>query len=410
MKSSLNEALRRQFRPEFLNRIDEVIVFHALTEAELEAIVGLLLADLARRLAGQDLVLELTPAARALIAREGHDPAFGARPLKRTIQRLVENPLARALLQGRFKPGDRIVADADVTSGTIVFTSGEATRGRRGCRASRRAVRLEGVERPRGRGRNGRGTPAIFDVPGHRRAEDAERHARREPAQLMRFEEAAARLRPAARSRCRASCRRAAAAGARRADARLHRRAAADRAAPRGRARRPAGGRARPRGAGVRTARRVVILTERATIRGHAQRRSVVPRRQGRARGSDPRGNGASRGRRGGGPGSCRSGGRAPRPARPAPDPGQPLLDHAGGGDRPPFAPALRGSAAEVARIIWAPLDAFLPGAPVEIVERQVRDWPLRYGGYRIDGLHVWGATARILGQLGALVAELGER
>ena len=70
--------------------------------------------------------------------------------------------------------------------------------------------------------------------------------------------------------------------------------------------------------------------------------------------------------------------------------------------------PVLLGSAAEVARIILAPLDAFLPEAPVEIVERHVRDWPLRYGGYRIDGLHVWGATARILGQLGAVVAELG--
>jgi len=69
--------------------------------------------------------------------------------------------------------------------------------------------------------------------------------------------------------------------------------------------------------------------------------------------------------------------------------------------------PVLLGSAAEVARIILAPLDAFLPEAPVEIVQRQVRDCPLRYGGYRIDGLHVWGATARILGQLGAVVAEL---
>ena len=72
--------------------------------------------------------------------------------------------------------------------------------------------------------------------------------------------------------------------------------------------------------------------------------------------------------------------------------------------------PALLGSAAEVARILWAPLEAFLPEAPLEMVERQVRDWPLRYGGYRIEDLHVWGATARILGQLGALVAELGER
>ena len=70
--------------------------------------------------------------------------------------------------------------------------------------------------------------------------------------------------------------------------------------------------------------------------------------------------------------------------------------------------PVLRRSESEVARIIEAPLAAFLPGAPIEIVEQMVRDWPLRYGGYRLDGLHVWGATARILGQLGAVVAELG--
>ena len=68
----------------------------------------------------------------------------------------------------------------------------------------------------------------------------------------------------------------------------------------------------------------------------------------------------------------------------------------------------LQGSPTEVARILEAPLAAFLPGAPIEIVERTVRDWPLRYGGYRIEGLHVWGATARILGQLGAVVAALG--
>jgi hypothetical protein len=89
--------------------------------------VELLLAELARRLEAQDLVLELTPAARALIVREGTDPAFGARPLKRTIQRLVENPLARALVSGEFKPGDRITADADLGSGTIVFSSEGAT-------------------------------------------------------------------------------------------------------------------------------------------------------------------------------------------------------------------------------------------------------------------------------------------
>jgi ATP-dependent Clp protease ATP-binding subunit ClpA len=104
-----------------------VIVFHTLSEAELAAIVDLLLADLQKRLAAQDLTLELTPGARALIAREGHDPAFGARPLRRTIQRLVENPFARALLQGQFQPGDTVVADADPVSGTLVFTTARST-------------------------------------------------------------------------------------------------------------------------------------------------------------------------------------------------------------------------------------------------------------------------------------------
>jgi 8-oxo-dGTP pyrophosphatase MutT (NUDIX family) len=71
--------------------------------------------------------------------------------------------------------------------------------------------------------------------------------------------------------------------------------------------------------------------------------------------------------------------------------------------------PMLVASADEVARIVEAPVDAFLAGAPIEIVERTVRDWPLRYGGYRIDSLHVWGATARILGQLGAIIGSAGE-
>jgi len=123
MKAQVTESLRLQFRPEFLNRVDEIIVFHALTDADLSAIVDLLLADLSRRLASQELTLELTPAARSLIAREGHDPAFGARPLKRTIQRLVENPFARALLEGRFAPGDAVVGDADMIGGTLVFTT-----------------------------------------------------------------------------------------------------------------------------------------------------------------------------------------------------------------------------------------------------------------------------------------------
>jgi ATP-dependent Clp protease ATP-binding subunit ClpB len=123
MKRQVTDALRMQFRPEFLNRVDEVIVFHALTEADLAAIVELLVADLQRRLATQDLILELTPAARALIAREGTDPTYGARPLKRTIQRLVENPLARALIEGSFKPGQTVHVDADPVGTTLVFSA-----------------------------------------------------------------------------------------------------------------------------------------------------------------------------------------------------------------------------------------------------------------------------------------------
>ena len=142
MKRQVTEALRAQFRPEFLNRVDEIIVFHALTEEHLGQIVDLLLAGLERRLGEQDLELELTPGARALIVREGTDPAYGARPLKRTIQRLVENPLARALLRGEFKPGDRVMVDADAVSGTLVFSTEGST-----------------VVAEAGRRRDARGTP-----------------------------------------------------------------------------------------------------------------------------------------------------------------------------------------------------------------------------------------------------------
>ena len=86
--------------------------------------MDLLLADLSRRLADSDLELDVTPAARELIATEGSDPAYGARPLQRAIQRLVENPLARALLEGRFKPGTKIKVDADPVSGTLIFSDG----------------------------------------------------------------------------------------------------------------------------------------------------------------------------------------------------------------------------------------------------------------------------------------------
>jgi ATP-dependent Clp protease ATP-binding subunit ClpB len=127
MKLSVMEQLRGQFRPEFLNRIDEIIVFHALTDEHLTKIVDFLLDNVQKRLDEQELVLELTPAAKTLIVREGTDPAYGARPLKRTIQRLVENPLARGLLRGEFRPGDHIVGDADPVSGTLVFSTEHST-------------------------------------------------------------------------------------------------------------------------------------------------------------------------------------------------------------------------------------------------------------------------------------------
>jgi ATP-dependent Clp protease ATP-binding subunit ClpB len=124
MKKQVTDNLRTVFRPEFLNRVDEIIVFHGLTNEDLAQIVDLLLADLSRRLSDSDLELDVTPAARQLIATDGSDPAYGARPLRRAIQRLVENPLARALLEGRFKPGTKIKVDADPVSGTLLFSDG----------------------------------------------------------------------------------------------------------------------------------------------------------------------------------------------------------------------------------------------------------------------------------------------
>ncbi|MEX1294675.1 MAG: ATP-dependent chaperone ClpB [Candidatus Limnocylindrales bacterium] len=121
----VTDALRATFRPEFLNRIDEVITFHSLDDSALDAIVELLVADLAERLADNDLQLQLTPAAKALIRRDGADPLYGARPLKRSVQRLLENPLAKALLEGHFKPGSTINADAGAVGGTIVLTGSE---------------------------------------------------------------------------------------------------------------------------------------------------------------------------------------------------------------------------------------------------------------------------------------------
>ncbi|MGC8874868.1 MAG: AAA family ATPase, partial [Chloroflexia bacterium] len=113
MRRRVEEALKATFRPEFLNRIDEVIIFHSLSMEELLQIVDLQMRDVAKRLAEQGLHVELTQAAKELLVQEGYNPVYGARPLRRTIQRLVETPLSRSLLKGEFRPGDTIVVDAE---------------------------------------------------------------------------------------------------------------------------------------------------------------------------------------------------------------------------------------------------------------------------------------------------------
>ena len=119
VETRLMGALRQTFRPEFLNRVDETIVFHGLGRAELEQIVELLLAHVRRLVEGQGMRLEVSEEARKFVADAGYDPQWGARPLKRAIQRLIENPLSRELLGGRFVEGDTI--KAEVQDGALVF-------------------------------------------------------------------------------------------------------------------------------------------------------------------------------------------------------------------------------------------------------------------------------------------------
>jgi len=117
----VSEALRSHFRPEFLNRVDETIIFDRLTEEDLSAIVDIQLARVIERLQKRGLTLELSPAARKLLAAEGFDPAYGARPLKRVIQKRVLDPLSLELLEGKFLEGDTVTAD--VENEVVVFRS-----------------------------------------------------------------------------------------------------------------------------------------------------------------------------------------------------------------------------------------------------------------------------------------------
>ena len=112
MERLVRTELRAHFRPEFLNRVDDTIIFHSLDEQQLSHIVEIQLQRLEQRLAQQQLTIQLDRSARQLVAKEGYDPQFGARPLKRAIQDLVLDPLATKLLTGDFKPGDRIQVTA----------------------------------------------------------------------------------------------------------------------------------------------------------------------------------------------------------------------------------------------------------------------------------------------------------
>ncbi len=115
MRSKVMEVLRYHFKPEFLNRLDDLIIFHALDRDQIKQIVDIQIQRLNKRLAERKLMLELDGSARQMLANEGFDPAFGARPLKRAIQRLVENPFAMEILSGKFQPGDvvKVTADGD---------------------------------------------------------------------------------------------------------------------------------------------------------------------------------------------------------------------------------------------------------------------------------------------------------
>jgi ATP-dependent Clp protease ATP-binding subunit ClpB len=121
------EALRASFRPEFINRIDEIVIFNPLGKEQLERIVVLLLKSVENLLSERKITLELTPAANALLLSEGYDPAYGARPLRRTIQRMIQDPLAMQILKGAILPGDHVRVDRDGKKDVMKFERVPAT-------------------------------------------------------------------------------------------------------------------------------------------------------------------------------------------------------------------------------------------------------------------------------------------
>jgi ATP-dependent Clp protease ATP-binding subunit ClpB len=119
--------MRHHFRPEFLNRIDDIVVFHPLQREQIRSIVDVQLTRLASRLVEKRIQLELSDAARDILGERGYDPTYGARPLRRAIQRLVLDPLAMEIIEGRVREGDRVQADANPAGDDLVFTVLEHT-------------------------------------------------------------------------------------------------------------------------------------------------------------------------------------------------------------------------------------------------------------------------------------------
>jgi ATP-dependent Clp protease ATP-binding subunit ClpB len=124
MKTAVLDEMRKHFRPEFLNRVDEIIVFHALSEEHLKQIVDIQLSRLRRRLEERHIRLELSEGARRHLVAVGYDPAYGARPLKRTIQKEIETALGRLLLKGEVRDGQAVQVDYNPDRGGLTFTPG----------------------------------------------------------------------------------------------------------------------------------------------------------------------------------------------------------------------------------------------------------------------------------------------
>jgi ATP-dependent Clp protease ATP-binding subunit ClpB len=124
MRATVLDELRRHFRPEFLNRVDEVVVFQALSESQLTQIIDIQLDRLRSRLAERRIVLDVSETAKRHLVKTGYDPVYGARPLKRAVQRELETPLGRRILGGEIRDGQNVYVDYDENKGDLTFTAG----------------------------------------------------------------------------------------------------------------------------------------------------------------------------------------------------------------------------------------------------------------------------------------------